>query len=80
MEKQNRKHNAKTDVSGNEALRVAVSFADCFAFAEYFKNTFEFYDCNANGRIYNYIDFSRRGRLLTMQEIFDEWKAKETDR
>lgn len=59
----------------------SVSFADAMAFAEYFRNQFDYYDCNANGRVYKYIDLRKRGQTaMTMEQIFMEWKAKETDR
>lgn len=65
----------KSDVIGS------VSFADALAFAEYFRNQFDFYDCNANGRVYKYIDLRKRGQTaMPMEQIFGEWKAKETDR
>ncbi len=64
----------KSDVIGS------VSFADALSFAEYFRNQFDYYDCNANGRVYKYIDLRKRGQTaMNMEQIFKEWKAKETD-
>ncbi|MEN9370674.1 MAG: hypothetical protein RI952_1539 [Bacteroidota bacterium] len=51
-----------------------VAIEDALYFAEYFKNNFDYYDCNANGRIYKWIDLKKRGQsAMTMKQIFDYW-------
>lgn len=61
----------KTDVSGSVAVE------DALAFAEYFRNNFDYYDCNANGRVYKWIDLQKRGQsAMTMKQIFDYWQSR----
>lgn len=68
-------HDAKLDVIGSVAL------ADALSFAEYFRNNFDYYDCNANGRVYKWVDLTKRGKsAMTMKQIFDDWLSKATDR
>lgn len=65
----------QTDVSGSVAVE------DALAFAEYFRNNFDYYDCNANGRVYEWVDLTKRGKsAMTMKQIFDDWLPKATDR
>ena len=60
----------QTDVSGSVAVE------DALAFAEYFRNNFDYYDCNANGRVYKWIDLQKRGQsAMTMKQIFDYWQS-----
>lgn len=60
----------KTDVSGSVAIE------DALGFAEYFRNNFDYYHCNANGRVYKFIDLQKRGQsAMTMKQIFDYWKS-----
>lgn len=50
---------------------------DAIEFAEYFHNNFDYYDCNANGRAYKWIDLSKRNQsAMTMKQIFDYWKSR----
>jgi len=51
-----------------------ITINNALDFSEYFSNTFEYYDCNANGRVYKFIDLSKRGQsAMTMIEIFNYW-------
>lgn len=53
-----------------------VAVEDALAFAEYFRNNFDYYDCNANGSVYKWIDFQKRGEpAMTMKQIFDYWQS-----
>lgn len=62
---------AKLPVSGSVAVE------DALAFAEYFRNNFNYYDCNANGRVYKWIDLQKRGQsAMTMKQIFDYWQSR----
>lgn len=55
----------------------SVAVEDALAFAEYFRNNFDYYDCNANGRIYKWIDLQKRGQsAMTMKQIFDYWWSR----
>lgn len=55
----------------------SVAIEDALAFAEYFRNNFDYYDCNANGRVYKWIDLQKRGQsAMTMKQIFDYWKSR----
>jgi hypothetical protein len=55
----------------------SVAVEDVLAFAEYFRNNFDYYDCNANGRVYKWIDLSKRGQsAMTMKQIFDYWQSR----
>ena len=55
---------------------VSVAVNDVLAFAEYFHNNFDYYDCNANGRVYKWIDLQKRGQsAMTMKQIFDDWQS-----
>lgn len=40
----------------------SVAVEDALAFAEYFRNNLDYYDCNANGRVYKWIDWQKRGQ------------------
>ena len=61
----------QTDVSGSVAVE------DALAFAEYFRNNFDYYDCNANGSVYQWIDLKKRGQsAMTMKQIFDYWQLR----
>ena len=61
----------QTDASGSVAVE------DALAFAEYFRNNFDYYDCNANGRVYKWIDLQKRGQsAMTMKQIFDYWQSR----
>lgn len=54
----------------------SVAVEDALAFAEYFRNNFDYYDCNANGRVYKWIDFKKRDQsAMTMKQIFDYWQS-----
>jgi hypothetical protein len=54
----------------------SVAVEDALAFAEYFRNNFDYYDCNANGRVYKWIDLQKRGKsAMTMKQIFDYWQS-----
>lgn len=60
----------KPDVSGSVAVE------DALAFAEYFRNNFDYYDCNSNGRVYKWIDLKKRGSsAMTMKQIFEYWQS-----
>ncbi len=55
----------------------SVAVEDALAFAEYFRNNFDYYDCNANGRVYKWIDLQKRGQsAMTMKQIFDYWQSR----
>lgn len=54
-----------------------VSVGDACAFSEYFRNNFDYYDCNSSGRVYKWIDLSKPITAMTMKQIFDEWKQKQ---
>lgn len=73
-----------TDEAGNVQqydVSGSVAVDDTLAFAEYFRNNFEYYDCNANGRVYKWVDFTKRGQsAMTMKQIFDYWQSVATDR
>ena len=61
----------QTDVSGSVAVE------DALAFAEYFRNNFDYYDCNANGRVYKWIELQKRSQsAMTMKQIFDYWQSR----
>lgn len=61
----------KADVSGSVAVE------DALAFAEYFQDNFDYYDCNANGRVYKWVDLQKRGQsAMTMKQIFDYWQSR----
>ena len=63
------------------AVSGSVAIDDALAFAEYFRNQFDYYDCNANGRVYKWINFSKHGQpAMTMKQIFNDWMSKATDR
>lgn len=52
----------------------SVSVEDALAFAEYFRNNFDYCDCNANGRVYKWIDLEKRDQsAMTMKQIFEYW-------
>jgi hypothetical protein len=54
-----------------------VGVSDAVDFAEYFRNNFDYYDCNANGRVYKWIDLSKRGQpAMPMIQIFNYWKSR----
>ena len=54
----------------------SVSVEDALAFAEYFRNNFDYYDRNANGRVYKWIDHGFAGQsAMTMKQIFDYWQS-----
>jgi len=54
----------------------SVAVEDALAFAEYFHNNFDYYDCNANGRVYKWIDLQKRSQsAMTMKQIFDYWHS-----
>ena len=58
------------------AVSGSVAVEDALAFAEYFRNNFDYYDCNANGRVYKWIDVQKRGKsAMTMKQIFDYWQS-----
>lgn len=62
---------------GKPPVRCSVAVKDALAFAEYFHNNFDYYDCNANGRIYKWIDLQERGKsAMTMKQIFEYWVAE----
>lgn len=64
----------KTDVEVD--VIDSVSFVDALAFAEYFRDHFNYYDCTSNGSVYKH-KLHNRGHAMTMEQIFVEWKAKE---
>ena len=58
------------------AVSGSVAVEDALAFAEYFHNNFDYYDCNANGRVYKWIDLQKRSQsAMTMKQIFDYWQS-----
>jgi len=60
----------------NEVQTEVKNNDNALAFAEYFHNNFDYYDCNSNGRIYKWIDISKRGlSAMTMGQIFDYWQS-----
>ena len=70
METENGKHNAKTDVSGNEALRVAVAFAEWISKKGWTFFREEWYEWCEHG-----------DRRLTSYELYHEFQsAMATDR
>jgi hypothetical protein len=55
----------------------SVAVEDALAFAEYFRNNFDYYDYNANGRVYKWIDLQKRGHsAMTMKQIFEYWQSR----
>ncbi len=55
----------------------SVAVEDALAFAEYFRNNFDYYDCNANGRVYKWIGLKKRCKsAMTMKQIFDYWQSR----
>ncbi len=58
-----------------DGLSSLVSISDTCTFAEYFHNNFDYYDCNANGRLYKWVESSKRNLpAMSMKQIFDIWK------
>ena len=58
------------------AVSSSIEVEDALAFAEYFRNNFDYYDCNANGRVYKWIDLQKRDKAaMTMKQIFDYWQS-----
>lgn len=54
---------------------VWVSVEDSISFAEYFRNNFDYYDCNANGRLYKWISLRKDGiPAMSMKQIFNDWQ------
>lgn len=54
----------------------SVAVEDALAFAEYLSNNFDYYDCNANGHVYKWIDWKKRSQpAMTMKQIFDYWQS-----
>jgi len=66
-----------SNIETSRLEKGAVAIEDALAFAEYFRNNFDYYDCNANGRVYKWIDLQKRGQsAMTMKQIFDYWQSR----
>jgi hypothetical protein len=79
MDNLNEKHSneAQSQPSCLGAVSGSVAVEDALAFAEYFRNNFAYYDCNANGRVYKWIDLQKCFLpAMTMKQIFDYWQSR----
>ena len=58
-----------------------IKVEDALEFAEYFRNYFEYWESNANGRVYMHIVSSSTASAKTIIQIFKEWvKNKQVEK
>lgn len=72
--------NAEQRIIDLFTTQSTISIGDALAFSEYFRNHFDYYDCNSNGRLYKWIDSNKRGQpAMSMNQIFDHWRENQIE-